>query len=180
MKGIVFAEFLEMVEEKFSPEILDEIIVESDLASGGAYTTVGTYDHNEIVQLVSKLSEKTGIAVEDLVFAFGEYLAVRFSVIFPVFFEQAGNVFDFMKSLDNHIHVEVRKLYPDADLPKFDFDDSDPECLVMEYQSSRGFAKLAHGLMIGVIKHFKESVDVSLEHIHGDNHVLFHLRKNDA
>ena len=41
MKGIVFTEFLEMVEDQ----------------SGGAYTSVGTYDHNEIFRLVNCLSE---------------------------------------------------------------------------------------------------------------------------
>jgi len=177
MKGIVFTEFVEMVEEKFSPELVDEIIVESNLESGGAYTTVGTYDHEEMVSMVSKLSEKTGIALDDLVFSFGIYLAERFTVLFPTFFEEAGNVFHFMKSLDNHIHVEVKKLYPDAELPTFSFDDSNPDCLVMEYQSTRGFSTLAHGLMEGVIKHFNEPVNVRSEHLNGNNHVLFYLEK---
>lgn len=44
MKGIVFAEFSEMVENRFSPELHDEIIVECDLASGRVYTSVGNYD----------------------------------------------------------------------------------------------------------------------------------------
>lgn len=177
MKGIVFTEFNEMVETQFSPELLDEIIVECDLASGGAYTSVGTYDHNELLQMVTKLSEKTGVPANDLVYAFGGYLALRFAVLFPTFFEASSSVFDFMKSLDNHIHVEVKKLYPDADLPTFSFDDSDPSCLLMEYQSARGFSTLAHGLMEGVIKHYAESILIKAEHIDGNKHVVFHLTK---
>jgi hypothetical protein len=177
MKGIVFTEFNDMVEEKFSPELLDEIISECKLASGGAYTSVGTYEHTELVAMVGKLSEKTDIPADTLVYAFGEHLAVRFSELFPAFFTQTTNVFDFMKSLDQHIHVEVKKLYPDAALPKFNFDDSNPACLVMEYQSSRGFAVLAHGLMTGVIKHYGESIDITLERISGNHHVRFNLNK---
>ena len=45
MKGIVFTEFLEMVEDKFSADMVDDIIDDCDLASGGAYTAVGTYPH---------------------------------------------------------------------------------------------------------------------------------------
>ena len=142
MKGIVFSEFSEMVENKFSADMLDEIIMECDLPSGGAYTSVGTYDHNEIILLVSKLSEKTGIETDELIFTFGLHLAHQFSIKFTDFFNESGNLFDFMTSLDKHIHVEVLKLYPDAELPKFIFDDSDPDCLIMEYTSERGFCFL--------------------------------------
>lgn len=179
MKGIVFTEFNDMVESEFSPDMLDEIISECNLASAGAYTSVGTYDHNELVQMVDKLSQKSGIAVTDLVFAFGEHLAARFVVLFPSFFAEVDNVFDFMKSLDQHIHVEVKKLYPDADLPQFSFNDSNPSNLIMEYQSQRGFAHLAHGLMCGVIKHYNEPITVKTEPISGTTHCLFHLIKHD-
>lgn len=180
LKGIVFTEFNDMVEETFSPEILDEIIEECDLNSGGAYTSVGTYEPSELVQMVTKLSEKTNVPADDLVYAFGLHLAVRFAVLFPMFFKATSSVFYFMKGLDNHIHVEVKKLYPDATLPKFSFDDSDPKCLMMEYQSERGFAILAHGLMDGVIKHYDEKIRITKDHIDGNKHVKFYLRKNDA
>ena len=71
MKGVVFTEFLEMVEEKFSPEMVDTIIGASDLPSQGAYTSLGTYDHNEMIQLVTHLSKETNIAVPDLIRTFG-------------------------------------------------------------------------------------------------------------
>lgn len=177
MKGIIFTEFNEMVENQFSPELLDEIIVECDLASDGAYTTVGTYDHAELIQMVTKLAEKTNTATDDLVFAFGEHLASRFAILFPSFFNESKSMFEFMKSLDNHIHVEVQKLYPDADLPKFSFEESDPSCLIMDYRSSRGMSTLAHGLMQGVLKYYNETISIKPEHISGNSHVRFHLTK---
>ena len=67
MKGIVFCEFVEMMEAEFSAEMADEIISSTELESGGAYTAVGTYDHNEMLALVTQLSEKTGAPVPDLV-----------------------------------------------------------------------------------------------------------------
>ena len=53
MKGIVFTEFLEMVEDRFSLDMVDDLIDDCDLPSGGVYTAVGTYSHEEIVALVS-------------------------------------------------------------------------------------------------------------------------------
>jgi hypothetical protein len=177
MKGIVFTEFNEMVETQFSPELLDELIVECDLSSGGAYTSVGTYDHSELLQMVNKLAEKTNKPANALMFAFGEHLAVRFATLFPSFFNEFTCMFDFMKRLDNHIHVEVHSLYPDAELPKFSFDDTDPSCLIMEYESSRGLSTLAHGLMQGVLEYYNENITIKAEHISGNSHVRFHLNK---
>lgn len=39
MKGIIFTEFLDMVEERFSIETAEEILEAANLASGGSYTT---------------------------------------------------------------------------------------------------------------------------------------------
>ena len=52
MKGIVFSEFMDLVEEKFGWETIDELIESTNLPSGGSYTAVGTYPHSEIVSLV--------------------------------------------------------------------------------------------------------------------------------
>ena len=45
----------------------DTIIEASDLELQGAYTSLGTYDHDEIVQLVTHLSDETKISVPDLI-----------------------------------------------------------------------------------------------------------------
>jgi hypothetical protein len=95
MKGVVFTEFLEMVEDRFSPEMADRIIEGAELASGGVYTTVGTYDHGEMIQLVSCLSEETGIPSAELVRSFGMHLFGRFHTMFPKYFEDVSSSFDF-------------------------------------------------------------------------------------
>src|SRR5438445_13808374 len=120
MKGVVFTEFLEMVEERFSAEIADRIIEAADLPSGGAYTAVGTYDHHELLRIVSELSGVTQLPVAQLVRAFGKHLFARFVCLYPQFFEGAGNAFAFLLKIEDHIHVEVRKLYSDAELPRFE------------------------------------------------------------
>ena len=74
MKGIIFTAFLDLVEEKFGMEMLEDVISSANLPNEGAYTAVGTYDHDELITMVVILSEKSAIAVEDLVKAFGQYL----------------------------------------------------------------------------------------------------------
>ena len=149
MKGIVFTEFLEMVEDTFSPDLADRIVEKSELAPGGIYTTVGTYDHREMTKLVSCLSKETGFNTADLMRAFGEHLFKRFFTLYPKYFEGIESAFGFLANVEDYIHVEVLKLYPEAELPSFRCDLSQPGCLQLTYQSSRPFASLAdaHVLM---------------------------------
>jgi hypothetical protein len=163
MKGVVFTEFLEMVEDRFSPETADRIIETAELPSGGIYTTVGTYDHREMIQLVSRLSEETGMPATELVRSFGVHLFGRFHTMFPKYFENVTSAFDFLQRVDHYIHVEVAKLYPDAELPSFECDASDPGRLHLTYRSSRPFAALAEGLIRGCIAHYGEAVDIGIE-----------------
>ena len=159
MKGMVFTEFLEMVEAKFSADMVDDIIADSDLPHGGAYTAVGTYDHGELVKMVSALSQRTEIPAPALVQVFGEHLFGRFHVLYPGFFAGISSALDFLEGIETVIHTEVRKLYPDAQLPQFDCTRS-ADGLQMRYSSPRHFGDLAEGLIKGAVAHFGGGVEV--------------------
>ena len=83
MKGVVFTEFLGMVEQQFSADMADDIIDDADLPHGGAYTAVGTYPFDEMVALIVALSRRSGIEVPVLIHAFGQYLFGRFLCAVP-------------------------------------------------------------------------------------------------
>ena len=92
-----------------------------------------------------------------------KHLFGRFVGSYPQFFEGVQSTFDFLANIEGYIHVEVRKLYPDADLPTFEYDTSQRGRLIMVYKSARPFAALAEGLLLGAIEHFGETVDVQRE-----------------
>jgi len=163
MKGIVFTKFVEMVEEQFSVGIASQMIDSSDLASGGAYTAVGTYDHAEMAALVTRLSELTGQPVPELLKAYGRFLFGQFARLYPVFFEGVLGSIEFSSRIEGVIHVEVKKLYPDAELPSFEVLEHTPERLRMVYRSERHLGDLAEGLLDACIAHFGERESVSLQ-----------------
>jgi hypothetical protein len=175
MKGIVFSEFLDMVDEKFSIETSERLVDEVNPPSGGAYTTVGTYDPQEIVDLVAKLSEITSISVPDLLKTFGRHLLTRFAVIFPEFFEGVTSVLDFLPMVDSYVHLEVKKLYNDAELPSFTCVSPYPGRLEMTYRSVRNLPDLAEGLILGTADHFNERVEVKRESIPEDPSAEFFI-----
>lgn len=163
MKGIVFTEFLDMVEGKFGIDMVDDIVSESRLSSGGAYTSIGTYDHRELLELVRVLSARTKTDQRQLIRLYGHHLFGRFSVLMPVFFEKPKNTFEFLRDVHGYIHVEVKKLYPDASLPEFRTELIDQDTLKMTYFSKCPFADFAYGLITGCIAHFKESFTIEEE-----------------
>jgi hypothetical protein len=167
MKGVVFTEFLEMIESKMGQDMADDLLDSCDLPSGGSYTALGTYDHTEIVQLVVRLSELTRTPVPALLKLFGSHLLGRFTVLYPAFFEQAPTLFQLLSKVEDYIHVEVRKLYPDAELPSFEIEQPGPQTLVMTYSSTRPFADLAEGLIQGCIAHYGNEVDMVREDLEG-------------
>lgn len=162
MKGVVFTTFLEMVEDKFGYETVDEIIANSNLPSSGIYTAVGTYSHHEIVQLVVALSKSQKIDVSDLLKIFGKHLFGVLSKGYPMFMEASNNVFDFLCNIENYIHVEVRKLYPDAELPKFETNRVSDLQLRMMYHSERKMADLAYGLIAGSLEYYNEKANITV------------------
>lgn len=177
MKGIIFTEFLTMVEKKFNMDMVDDILENESLSSGGAYTAVGTYDHKEMNILVSKLSEKTGIPLPDLLQAFGEYLFTTLANAYPHFLLNANGLIDFLMSIESYIHIEVLKLYPDAELPKFQSDLVNQNTLELYYQSERHYGDLAHGLILGAIAYYKTGEIISKEQL-PDKRVKFTIQTN--
>jgi hypothetical protein len=161
MKGMVFTEFFNLVESAFGADMLDDIIDDANLPNDGAYTAVGTYDHMELVAMVVALSTRSGMPVPDLVKTFGTYLFGQFVTLYPKFFVNVNDSFVFLLGIEDIIHAEVLKLYPDANLPKFDVQ-LQVECdeLIMTYHSNRHFADLAEGLIIGAAQHFNETFDI--------------------
>lgn len=168
MKGIVFREFIDMVESQFSLEIADAIIAASSLSTDGAYTSIGTYPHEEMVELVSNLSRETGTAVPDLLRHFGRHLFGHFAVVHPEHVLTYHSAFELLLRLDGNIHVEVRKLYNDAELPSFSYEILDDDSMVFTYTSHRQLADFAHGLIEGCVAHFHEQMRIDRVDLPGD------------
>lgn len=158
MKGIVFTEFLDYVGEAFGTDVVDDILEDAALVHGGAYTAVGTYPYAEMGALVGALATRVGIPVPVLLERFGSALCRRFAVQFPEFFPAGIGLFGFLASVDNHIHVEVHKLYPDAELPTFALTARGPDAVDFDYDSCRPLEALAEGMIRAASEHFSEPV----------------------
>ncbi|WP_010181059.1 heme NO-binding domain-containing protein [Aquimarina agarilytica] len=179
MKGIVFTEFLELVEEKFGLAMVDKIITNSNLPSGGAYTAIGTYDFAEMLSLLTHLSEQTSITIDDLLLVYGEHFFSVLARSYPQLIEKYKEPIELLSSIENHIHVEVRKIYPDAELPTFEIVEKTEQALIMIYKSSRAMSNFGLGLMNQTFTHYNANATILLEKIKTDGtEVKFSISQN--
>lgn len=169
MKGIIFTEFFDLVEQAFGFEVAEKIIDECDLPSGGVYTAVGTYDHTEILALVGMLSKITETPAPQLLTTYGRFIYPKLHAQLKGMRLEFGSSFELFSSLDDIIHPEVLKLYPDAELPNFDARRLSESQLLLKYSSCRPFAYMAEGLILGASDYYHENLSVTLEHHNTDD-----------
>jgi hypothetical protein len=74
------------------------------------------------------LSAATGLAGPDLLRAYGRRHFGRFVIAYPQFFTGIKSSFQLLERIEDYIHVEVRKLYPEAGLPSFTSARPDEHC----------------------------------------------------
>ncbi len=162
MQGVVYTALADMVIEQLGLPVWEQILDAAALPSQGAYTAGARYDDAELAQLVTLLSQHTGIAPPDLVRSFGTYLFSQLYATLPPQLQSCQNLREFLLKIDSTIHKEVKRVYPDSYLPSFKYDDSKPSELIMYYQSRRKMCFAAEGLIQGAARQF--NTDIQLSH----------------
>lgn len=161
MKGIIFNLLEEVVTQEFGEDAWDDMLERASL--DGSYTSLGSYGDEQFVALLTALPSMRGPSEAELVRWFGKSAIPLLANRYPSFFE-ADSTRAFLLTLNNIIHPEVRKLYPGADVPVFEFDDTleglAEDQLVLGYRSPRQLCVLAEGFIEGAALHFSEQVRI--------------------
>jgi hypothetical protein len=163
MKGIIFTEFLDLVENKFGLEMVDKIISQSNLKSGGAYTSIGYYSFSEMLQLLQNLSKNTAIAIDDILLLYGEYFFGTIVNDYADILSTYNDPVEMLVSAEKHIYVEVKKIYLDAELPSFKVKERKENSLIMIYRSSNPMHYFVLGLINKTFEYFNTAVNVVFE-----------------
>ncbi|MGB0990330.1 MAG: heme NO-binding domain-containing protein, partial [Halarcobacter sp.] len=68
MRGVIFTEMIEFVEEALGYEVADKMIEKAHLDNGGAFSQGGNYPFDQMVKMLTALSEITGKPPHELLF----------------------------------------------------------------------------------------------------------------
>lgn len=172
MLGVIFTNLIEMMEKEVGLELTERVLDEANISSNGSYTSVGYYEPAEIVAIVTRLSVHTGVPIPDLVRKFGHYLFKLLAEGHPHAVAGKTSVIQILSTLDSHIHVEVKKLYPEADLPTFETIEETDSYIKLLYTSTNRLEPLAEGLIAGGAEYFGEQVSIHIEPEPGSSSII--------
>ena len=140
MKGMLFLSFLDLVESQYGQETLEAILQEVAPDNGD-------------------------VSISNLTKSFGMYHFAEFIAAYPQLFKGLNSSFALLEKVDGFIHEEVKKLYPGARPPKFDFKAIDDNTVELIYQSPRCLGDVAEGLIQGCAAYYGEKIVVKRERL---------------
>jgi hypothetical protein len=179
MKGIIFRTFLDFAEQQLGLAFIDQMIEDTHPESAGAYTNIGTYNHEEMLAFVAYISTHKNLDATSLVRSFGSHLFAALHEKHSAMVDCYPDSFSCIEHLDETIHRNVRKIHPQSKTPNMRVECSaDRRQLKLYYQSVRPFYELAYGLLDGCISHFGEDIDIEC-HKTSDQQGYFVLSKHD-
>lgn len=159
MKGVIFNLLERVVTDEYGADIWDDLIEEAGVE--GAYSSLGNYPDAEIEALLQAAAAKTGMTRAQVLHWFGVRAMPLLRQLYPSLFDQHTCSRDFVLSVNEMIHPEVRKLYPDASCPFFHVRRTGSETISMDYESQREMIDLAHGFIDGAAALFGDRVAVA-------------------
>lgn len=163
MKGVIFCLLKKMIVTRVGPQAWQALVDRTPLATpDAAYVGPATYPDADLYALVGTASAMTGQPIGELLAAFGRFILPDLVRVSPLFVPPGTTARSFLRSVDRVIHVEVRKLHPEVNLPYFAYEEPAPDRLVMLYRSPRMLCSLVTGFIAGTGDHF--GVDIAQAH----------------
>lgn len=158
MKGIVFNLLEEVVRRDRGDDAWDDLLEAAKV--DGAFTSLGNYPDSALDRLVACAATTYARSPDEVLRWFGRRAMILMAERYPEFFERSTSTRAFLFTLNDIIHPEVRKLYPGAAVPTFDFEAVGTEVLRMGYQSARQLCALAEGFIEGAADWYEEEAHV--------------------
>ena len=161
MTGIVFNLLEEVVIANHGEDTWDQLLAAAEV--DGEFTSLGSYPDEHMQALVAAASRTLGVTPFEILRWFGQQAMPMLVARYPEYFSSQPSVRHFLLSVNNIIHPEVRKIYPGAQVPAFDFRDTPDGGLLMGYNSPRRLCALAQGFAEGAATHYGDKLH--LEHL---------------
>ncbi len=160
MKGIIFNIFEAFVCQHFGENAYEVLLDSCLLQTREPFIGPGTYADADLIEFITKASLQFNIPTPELLRTFGRFVLPRFAKKMPTLLEN-HTAKSFLLSVQDIVHVEVHKLYPEAVTPVFHYEDPASNRLLIHYHSPRCLCHLMEGLLDGVGHHFSTNIEQS-------------------
>lgn len=160
MKGLLFTELLEMVEEDYGYTVANSMLLKADLPSGGIYSPARIYHWHELNTMMAHLHQQTRVPIDLLAKSFGRHLCRRILIAHPQ-----------QKNYINRIFALITKK---SEAPVFRHISSDDKSLTLLYNPAVTGHCFTNSVIKGYLEHLQRLSRVS-ETILPDGTKQYHL-----
>lgn len=178
MYGIVNKAIEDLVRENFGDDKW-EAIKERSGVDVDFFLSNEPYDDSVTYKLAQAAADETGMSVENVLVAFGEWWVLRTSREKYGALLQAGgsNLASFLRNLPV-FHNRIMLIYPKLTPPEFRVSNETENSIDLHYLSARqGLQSFVQGLLLGIGKLYNQAITVDLlqSRTTGDSHEIFRV-----
>ena len=159
MNGLIFIELAKFARTTVGEDAWDEIVAASGCRRR-VYVPVTDYPDEDLLALVSTVSDRTGQPIPELLQAFGEFIVPGLIKMFGSLIDPKWRTIDLIANTEETIHEALRGAETNTSPPELKCErQSDQEVSVI-YTSPRKMCMFAKGIVRGVAKHYGEQIDI--------------------
>ncbi|GEK09610.1 heme NO-binding domain-containing protein [Pseudoalteromonas sp. McH1-7] len=153
MRGVVFRGLEELAIETIGMQEWDELL-ETYAPQGRVYVSPTAYPDEELFALAQGVASKLDKPLTEVLAIFGQslfgFLAKKHVGISSKF----SSFEELVVSIDSVIHMEVKKLYDEPNLPSITTTIENDKTIILKYKSNRKLCFCAEGLLHGAAQHY--------------------------
>jgi len=162
MKGTILCCLRELAVEKFGRDVWENVLEKAGMDRESIMLAMADMPDEKAMAVLANLCGETGMTLEQVADAFGEYWAVSYAPrIYKSFYIGLRNSKDMLMKADV-IHDVATKMMRNAAPPRFIYVEKDKKTLLMTYNSSRNMMPFFLGLIKGVGKYFNEDLTLNV------------------
>ncbi len=160
MKGTVLLCLKELVATKFGEPAWERVLRRAGQDPYTMFAAQGDVDDAIALEIIEATCAELEITVEQAGDAFGDHWVNTYAPrLYASYFRKHTSARTFLVEL-NEMHARLTRSLPGAKPPKFRFEWTQPETLVMHYQSHRQLIDIAVGMTRALGTRFKEKLVV--------------------
>jgi hypothetical protein len=160
MKGAIALCLKELVVEKFGKEKWAEAMKNAGFATEPLITMISDMDDAAVMKVIGSVCSTLKITPLQAADAFGDYwVNVYAPKKYSSYYAGITSSKDMLMKMDK-VHVVVTQSIVNAHPPRFEYQWTNDNTLVMTYKSSRGLIDIFVGLVKGVGRYYKENLKI--------------------
>lgn len=155
MKGVVFVELLELLDDRFSMEFTEKVIEVARVPSAGAYNALGQFDHRELLALMEAYESCSHDNPTPIYRELGQRLVTRCITEFPTLFRTDSCLSDTLGHMESLMHMDDLLVDQSSELPEIKLEQVTERQLVLDYFYDPRLADFTIGLIHGCAEYHK-------------------------